>query len=74
MWESTINGVGFFKGEVMKCRGFDSRCKSNKAKTYRQNTRYEEDERNIVTLCRKCAKANEEYWEEIWITYWSDVL
>lgn len=41
---------------------------------YRQNTCYEDEESNFVTLCSICTKINDEYWEERWAEYYSMLL
>lgn len=61
-----------------KCTGYNnddgSPCKNMNTEKQRQNTRYVDDERNWVTLCPKCMKDNEEYWQDMWDDYYSDCL
>lgn len=42
------------------------RCGVFGAETYRQRTRYQNDEENIVTLCPRCREENDEYWNDRW--------
>ncbi len=44
------------------------------ADTHRQNTRYCNDEDNIVTLCPECRRANDEHWRDMWSDYHSGLL
>lgn len=41
---------------------------------YRQNTMYNDDERNFVTLCPECRIENDEHWEEMWKEYYRGLL
>jgi Zn finger protein HypA/HybF involved in hydrogenase expression len=43
------------------------RCRRFGAETYRQRTRYVNDENNIVTLCPTCKIENDEYWSQRWL-------
>jgi protein-arginine kinase activator protein McsA len=40
----------------------------------RQRTQYVNDESNWVYLCESCTKVNNEYWNDRWADYYSDVL
>jgi hypothetical protein len=40
----------------------------------RQNTSYEDDERNWAILCEKHHEENDQYWAERWREYWADRL
>ena len=44
------------------------------AETHRQNTRYVNDEQNIVTLCPCCREENDQHWAEMWSDYYSGCL
>jgi|694.fasta_scaffold01261_37 hypothetical protein len=44
------------------------------ALTYHQRTQYENPAENIVTLCPACKERNDEYWDERWADYYSDIL
>ena len=48
-------------------------CERLDAIRYRQNTQYEEDERNWVTLCPECQIENDEYWAGMWAEYYAMV-
>lgn len=43
-------------------------------KRRRQNTAYEDDELNYVTVCSDCFEEIEEHWAELWEWYWSTRL
>lgn len=58
----------------IQCHGHFGPCESKNATRQRQNTAYNDDERNWVTLCPECAKANDEHWAEMWREYYSGCL
>lgn len=47
------------------CRGVKRR---------RQNTAYEDEESNYITVCRKCYDEVQALWAEKWEEYWSSCL
>ena len=50
---------------IIKCQGFNGKC-DQAGKRRRQNTRYEEDDRNYVIMCDECFVENEKYWDYRW--------
>jgi hypothetical protein len=50
------------------------RCGKEDSEKYRQNTFYENEDDNWVTLCEYCRKENDEYWEEMWREYYSGCM
>jgi hypothetical protein len=55
--------------EEVRCDGFAGPCERTDAKRQRQNTAYEDDSQNWVTLCPECMEANKEYWVYMWMDY-----
>lgn len=58
----------------LHCQGFEGPCENHNAARQRQDTKYVNDEHNWVTLCPNCAKANAEYWRNMWSDYYSSCL
>lgn len=58
---------GYKKGNLI-CRV----CKSNNASINRQRTAYTNDIENMDTLCPKCQKEADAYWDDMWKEYYSD--
>ena len=58
----------------VRCHGWDGPCDSMDAKRRRQNTRYEDDAQNWVTLCDDCMKTNDAYWADMWANYYSGCM
>jgi hypothetical protein len=56
------------------CHGFEGPCSNINARTYRQNTSYREEKLNWITLCPACAKANDEYWDNMHNEYYQAVI
>jgi len=52
------------------CRGLEGSCFKIVLRKHRQPTAYVEDKLNWVRLCPKCAKYNNEYWQEMWDEYY----
>lgn len=50
------------------------RCGIWNARPYRQDTMYENEYQNWVTLCPDCRKENDEHWKERWREYHSGCL
>ncbi len=59
--------------KVPLCRGFDDIC-FNIGEKRRQRTSYVDDELNWCFLCDDCMKGNQEYWDDMWNEYYSQVL
>lgn len=36
----------------------------------RQNTRYQDDEKNYLVSCPECFEDREEYWKDMWEMVW----
>jgi hypothetical protein len=47
------------------CQGVNGPC-DNEGKKRRQNTAYNDDERNWVVMCDECKKHNDEHWDDMW--------
>ena len=58
----------------VRCHGWEGPCESMDAKRRRQNTRYEDDAQNWVTLCDDCMEANDAYWDDMWADYYSGCM
>jgi Zn finger protein HypA/HybF involved in hydrogenase expression len=57
-------------GTMMKCE----RCETSKdVVRYHQRTQYVEEESNWVTFCPACRKDNDDYWDDMWIDYYSTI-
>lgn len=44
-------------------------CQEEGAKKQRQNTAYQDDEKNYAVLCDRCQKEVTEHWQEMWDDY-----
>ena len=55
------------------CNGFDGWC-FHIGKKRRQRTAYYDDELNWVFMCDECMKYNNEYWNDMWNEYYSQVI
>lgn len=62
------------KEQRSRCDGWDGPCERMDATRQRQNTKYVEDERNWVTLCPQCMKANDAYWADMWADLYGGCL
>jgi len=69
-WKAPIDK---YKVTGVECHGWEGPCLSNNATRQRQNTRYENDEDNYVTLCPDCMKANQDHWDYMWREYYASV-
>lgn len=49
-------------------------CDSSPAIHYHQNTRYVEESRNWVTLCKDCKEENDDHWKELWEMFYSECM
>lgn len=49
-------------------------CGAIVATRARQRTAYVDDARNWVTLCKRCHKENDAYWDDMWAEYYRGVL
>jgi hypothetical protein len=58
------------KETKLRCTGWDGPCDSYEATRRRQNTQYEDEERNWVTLCDRCMEANHDHWADLWSSYY----
>jgi hypothetical protein len=58
----------------LRCEGWEGPCDRTDAMRQRQNTAYVEDDRNWVTLCPDCMRANDNCWSERWSEYYSGCL
>ncbi len=47
------------------CQGIDGPC-DNEGIKRRQNTAYNDDDKNWVFMCDKCAEYNDQHWDEMW--------
>lgn len=56
----------------IRCEGY--KCRSKNATKYRQRTFYVDESDNWVTLCPKCRKENDAYWNERWDEYYADCM
>lgn len=50
------------------------KCGQYGAAKNRQNTAYEDDEKNYATLCDICQTEEDEHWKYMWADYWSSRL
>ncbi len=57
-----------------RCWGHGFRCDRRDGSHYHQNTQYEQEVLNWVTLCPKCREENDEHWRGMWADYWGSVL
>jgi phage FluMu protein Com len=58
------------KGKHLKCKG----CGKMGAETYHQRTQYVDKESNWTTLCPRCKKENDAYWDDMWIDYYANCM
>jgi len=42
--------------------------------TERQRTHYEDDSLNWFTGCKACKEENDDYWDDMWAEYYSDLM
>ena len=56
--------------EKVQCTGWFGPCE-NEGTKQRQNTQYEDDESNWVTLCPECMAECDSYWKERWAEVYS---
>jgi hypothetical protein len=53
------------ESEIECCQGVDGPC-AEPAKLRRQNTSYNDEERNWVKMCDGCFEHNQKHWADMW--------
>jgi hypothetical protein len=54
--------------KALCCQGIDGPC-YNHATVRRQNTTYNDDEKNWVRMCDTCFQTNQENWSIMWTEF-----
>lgn len=71
---TTPRSPGRIERRLAKKRTVCQWCSKPGAERYHQRTQYVEEERNYVTLCKKCRADNDEHWADMWSDYYSGCL
>jgi len=70
IWRNDPIIVFTIETKLFKC----DYCNSNKAEIFFHNTKYNDLERNIGTLCEKCQAEDNVYWDAMWKEYYGGLL
>ncbi len=58
---------------LKRCEGALSEC-NRFGLTYRQRTKYEDEQSNWRCLCKSCQDENDSYWDDMWKEYYAGVM
>ena len=72
-WDCERRLYNFLKPRLHLCRGAVGPC-FRRGKRRRQNTSYYDDRLNWTFLCDECMEKNQEYWDDMWSEYYSQVM